>query len=129
MKQKISYFKKHRKTILAVIVIIVLILFSGNKGYGLYKNLIRQNLSKIDSLTELNQHKQDSLKIVIANNEIISDAKDQQIDILNKSNIYLYRKIKNREKDLLIIDTNFITNARYISKRSNRQYKENDTIK
>lgn len=129
MKQKISYFKKHRKTILAVIVIIVLILFSGNKGYGLYKNLIRQNLSKIDSLTELNQHKQDSLKIVIANNEIISDAKDQQIDILNKSNIYLYRKIKNREKDLLIIDTNFITNARYISKRANRQYKENDTIK
>lgn len=124
-----TYFRKHRKTIIATIVIIVLILFSGNKGYGLYKNLIRQNLSKIDSLTELNQHKQDSLNTIIINGIATSQLLSKKINELSKNNKYLYRKLKNREKDLLLIDTSFISNSKYIAERENRQSKKDSTIK
>ena len=125
----VAYFRKQRKTIIVAIVIIVLILFSGNKGYGLYKNLIRQNLSKMDSLTELSQHKQDSLNTIIINGIATSQLLSKKINELSKNNKYLYRKLKNREKDLLLIDTSFISNSKYIAERENRQSKKDSTIK
>ena len=118
--------KSNWKLILAVIIIAFL-LFSGNKGYKLYSNLIRQNQSTKDSLIEISQLKQDSLLQVIDNGILLSETLAQKINELSNSNRYLYQKIKQREKDLHIMDTSFMVNAKRITKRSNRHRKENDT--
>ena len=123
-----TYIKKYWKIAL-ILIIACFLLFSGNKGFNLYKKLLRQNQSTKDSLIELSKYKQDSLLLLIDNGLLLSETLTQKIDELNKSNRYLYRKIKQNEKDLLIVDTSFINNAKRITKRSNRHRKENDTIK
>jgi len=120
-------YRKHAKTIIVTFLIIVLLAFSTNKGYNLYKGLLTANRNIKDSLIEDSRRKQDSLLLVIENGILISETLTQKINNLNKSNRYLYRKLKKREKDLLIIDTSFIVNAKRITKRSYRHRKENDT--
>lgn len=120
------HIKKYWKLGIILLILIVFLL-SGNKGYKMYKDLLRSNQATKDSLIELSQYKQDSLNTIIQDNLIISDSKTQKIDELNKSNKYLYRKLKQNEKALHFIDTSFINNAKRISKRGNRHRKENDT--
>ena len=121
-----TYFKKYWKAVL-VVVVVVFFLLPANEGYNLYKRLLRQNKATKDSLIELSQIKQDSLLNIIENGQILSKILETKINDLNKSNRYLYRKLKQREKDLTIIDTSFIINANRISNRSYRHRKENDT--
>ncbi len=120
------YLKKYWKLGL-VLIIACFLLFSGSKGYKMYKSLLRQNQSTQDSLIELSQKKQDSLLIIIDDGLLLSQTLTIKIDELNKSNRYLYRKLKLNEKALLTSDTSFINNAKRISKRGNRHRKENDT--
>ena len=123
------FYKRYLTHIIVGAVVLLIILFSGNKGLNMYDNLIDRFNATQDSLMEDSIYKQDSL------NKIIEQGKGNAIyweDKWKSSEIKNWRlneKIKKMEISLNVVDTVFISNAKRISRSSDRFYKTNDTIR
>jgi len=123
------FYKRYLTHIIVGAVVLLIILFSGNKGLNMYDNLIDRFNATQDSLMEDSVYKQDSL------NKIIEQGKGNAIyweDKWKSSEIKNWRlneKIKKMEISLNVVDTVFISNAKRISRSSDRFYKTNDTIR
>jgi hypothetical protein len=126
---KEPFYKRYLIQIIVGAVVLLIILFSGNKGLNMYDNLIDRFNATQDSLMENSVYKQDSL------NKIIEQGKGNAIyweDKWKSSEIKNWRlneKIKKMEISLNVVDTVFISNAKRISRSSDRFYKTNDTIR
>ena len=111
-----------------IIIIAALIYFNGGSYLDEYnKGIIEEAKKESDSLLQLSYERQDSLISAQWDGEDLADKYKRLWEQSEQRNNVLYRKIANREKELKVIDTVFINNARYISGSVSGFYK--DTIK
>lgn len=116
------------KLALIVFFILLILLFSGNKGFNWHKDLLKSLEKEKDSLIEISIKRQDSLLKIANNAEQKANSYRYQIEELNYQNTLLYDKLRKKERELRTsVDTSFRNNARRIADSVNRFYsKQND---
>jgi len=116
--------KKYKNIIIGFLVALIIgfLIFKGNAYKNSYKTLL-------DDLQEQSDKKIDSLFLIIKNSDKKILELNQSISEKRAQNNYLQSKLNQREKDLYIRDTVFISNANRSAKYINRYYKKNDSIR
>ena len=132
MDIKRNFITQNLKTIailITVVAILALLAFKGNSYYKSNKTLLNRLIQQKDSISEASRIRVDSLMNDLWDSDLRID--ELQTELFNKQrqNNYLYSKLKQREKDLYIRDTVFISNANRSAEYINRYNKKNDSIR
>jgi len=133
-KKKIMYkdwFQKYKNIIIGVILALAVgfLMFKGNSYYKANKTLLETLKNEKDSILKDSRIRVDSLKNELSNSDDRLLNLENLLSEKQRQNNYLYGKLKQREKDLLVRDTSFINNAKRISEYTNRYYFKNDSIR
>ena len=122
---------KRNNIVIGIILVIVLalLLFKGNSYYKSHKSLLNRLILEKDSISEASRVREDSLMGELWESDLRLDELQTQLSDKQRQNNYLYSKLKQREKDLYIRDTVFISNANRSAKYINRYHKKNDSIR
>ena len=132
MDIKRNFITQNLKTIailITVVAILALLAFKGNSYYKSNKTLLNRLIQQKDSISEASRIRVDSLMNDLWDSDLRID--ELQTELFNKQrqNNYLYSKLKQREKDLYIRDTVFISNANRSAEYINRYNQKNDSTR
>ena len=124
---------KYKVPLWAVLVLVLVIVlsgvFGGNYFYKDYKEQLQREQQKIDSLYNVSKKREDSLMRITQEQKEFADGLRRRNNELRYANNNLYNELKKRNRQIFVIDTAFMSNARRISKSTDRFYKANDTIR
>lgn len=126
-----DWFQKYKNIIIGVILALAVgfLMFKGNSYYKANKTLLETLKNEKDSILKDSRIRVDSLKNELSNSDDRLLNLENLLSEKQRQNNYLYGKLKQREKDLLVRDTSFINNAKRISEYTNRYYSKNDSIR
>ena len=115
--------------IIVLVILLALLVFKGNSYYKSHKSLLNRLILENDSISDASRVREDSLMDELWESDLRLDELQTQLSDKQRQNNYLYSKLKQREKDLYIRDTVFISNANRSAKYINRYNKKNDSIR
>jgi peptidoglycan hydrolase CwlO-like protein len=127
-----SWLQKNTKNIIIGVILAVAVsflVFKGNSYYKSYETLLETLKNEKDSILNDSRVRVDSLKSELSNSDDRLFNLENLLSEKQRQNNYLYDKLKQREKDLLVRDISFINNARRIAEYTNRYYSQNDTVR
>ena len=127
-----SWLQKNTKNIIIGVILAVAVgflVFKGNSYYKSYETLLETLKNEKDSILNDSRIRVDSLKSELSNSDDRLFNLENLLSEKQRQNNYLYDKLKQREKDLLVRDISFINNARRIAEYTNRYYSQNDTVR
>ena len=112
-----------------ILVVLALLAFSGNEYLKQNKSLLEAAQTALADEKEASLKREDSFKLIITDSDYRLSDLEYLLSEKQRQNNYLYSKLKQREKDLLVRDTVFISNAERIAEYTNRYYKKDDSIR
>ena len=125
MKRQVSLW-----IVLAVVCILLLVNgIGGTYFYRDFKKQIQDNQKENEALIKASEAREDSLTGLVDQQKHQADVLRHANDQLQQQNNSLYYELKKRRKNLFIVDSDFMSNARRISESTDRFYKANDTLR
>lgn len=123
-----------RQIPLWVILVVVAILLVANGIGGAYfykdfKKQIQEHQKENELQIKASEVREDSLTGLIDQQKQQADVLRNANERLQQQNNSLYYELKKRRKNLFIVDSDFMSNARRLSESTDRFYKSNDSIR
>lgn len=115
-----------------LVVVAILLVANGIGGTYFYKDFkkqIQEQQKENEMQIKASEVREDSLTGLIDQQKQQADVLRNANERLQQQNNSLYYELKKRRKNLFIVDSDFMSNARRLSESTDRFYKANDTIR